>query len=180
VSSTTQPKAAPRNPASASLDPDVVEKLGKVFLLMGSSSDGEKLAAMHALNRALEANGVDHHTLVARMAKPWLSDGSKEQFRAEIANARAIGHAEGLREAEVRRGLADDFSNTDGSSDWRQLALYIDREKQRLSSRDQTDWCREFISDMATRARLLRDYQPTPRQLVQLHRFFVKLGGKIT
>lgn len=171
---------APKNPASTPLDPDVVEKLGKVFLLMSSANDGEKLAAVHALNRALETNGVDYHTLVARMAKPWLSDGSKEQFKAEIANARAIGRAEGLREAETKRGIEDSFVNTDGSDDWRQLALYIDREKQRLSSRDQTDWCREFISDMATRARLLRDYQPTPRQLVQLHRFFVKLGGKIT
>ena len=151
------------NPASAPLDPDVVERLGKVFLLLASSHDGEKLAAMHALNRALEANGVDHHTLVARMAKPWLSDGSKEQFKAEIANARALGRSEGMREAEAKRGIEDGFVNTDGSDDWRQLALYIDREKHRLSSRDQTDWCREFISDMATRARLLSDYQPSPR-----------------
>jgi hypothetical protein len=172
---------APRkNPANEPLDVEVVEKLGKVFLMLSSPNDGDKLAAVHALDRALEKNGVDYHTLVARMAKPWLSDSSKEQFRGEIANAKAIGRAEGLRETEARRGLEDGFVNTDGSDDWRRLALYIDREKHRLSPRDQTDWCREFISDMATRARLLPDYEPSPRQLVQLHRFFAKLGGKIT
>jgi hypothetical protein len=173
-------QAPKRNPANEPLDPDVVEKLGKMFLLITSPSDGEALTALRMFNRALEANGVDYHTLVARMAKPWLSDGSKEQFRGEIANARALGRSEGMREAEAKRGVEDGFVNADGSDDWRQLALYIDREKHRLSSRDQTDWCREFISDMATTARLVSDYQPSPRQLVQLHRFFVKLGGKIT
>jgi hypothetical protein len=173
-------QAPKRNPANEPLDPDVVERLGKMFLMMSSSNDGDKLAAVNAFNRTLEKAGVDHHTLVARMAKPWLSDSSKEQFRGAIANARALGRSEGLREAETKRGIEDGFANTDGSDDWRQLALYIDREKHRLPSRDQTDWCREFISDMATRARLLSDYQPSPRQLVQLHRFFVRLGGKIT
>ena len=70
-------QAPKRNPANEPLDPDVVEKLGKVFLLISSPNDGEALTALRMFNRALEANGVDHHTLVARMAKPWLSDGSK-------------------------------------------------------------------------------------------------------
>ena len=173
-------QAPKKNPANEPLDPDVVEKLGKVFLLISSSSDGEALTALRMFNRALEANGVDHHTLVARMAKPWLSDSSKDLFKTELANAKAIGRAEGLREAESKRGAEDAFSSTDGSDDWRQIALYVDREKQRLPPRDQTDWSCEFIDDMATRARLLSGYQPSPKQLVQLRKFFVRLGGKIT
>lgn len=87
MSSTTPPNAPPKNPANEALDSDVVEKLGKVFLMISSPNDGDKLAAVHALNRALEKNGVDYHTLVARMAKPWLSNSAKEQFRSEIASA---------------------------------------------------------------------------------------------
>jgi hypothetical protein len=170
---------APKNPSSAPLDPDVVERLGKVFLLMASSSDGEKLAAMHALNRALEANGVDHHTLVARMAKPWLSDGGKEQFRAEIANARAIGHAEGMREAEAKRGLADDFSNTDGSSDWRAVARFVSRERHRLPLRNRDPRTFEFIDSMAALTASPHT-NLSPGRANWLYDLFGKLGGKIT
>jgi hypothetical protein len=171
---------SPRNPANEALEPDVVEKLCKVFSLISSSNDGEKLAAVHALNRALEANSIDYHVLTARMAKPWLSDSAKEQFRSEVTNAHASGRAEALREIETRRGAEDVFVNTDGSDDWRKVAIYIDREKHRLPARDQTDWTREFIDDMATRARLDPNYEATPKQLVQLRKFFMRLGGKIT
>ena len=81
-------QAPKKNPANEPLDPDVVEKLGKVFLLISSPNDGEALTALRMFNRALEANGVDHHTLVARMAKPWLSDSSKDLFKTELANAK--------------------------------------------------------------------------------------------
>ena len=143
--------APKKNPANEPLDSDVVEKLGKMFLMMSSPNDGDKLAALHALNRALERNGVDYHTLVARMAKPWLSDAAKNSFKAEIANAKAIGRAEGLREAESKRGLESDLRSTDGSSDWREVALYVEsRERQRLPSRNRDCRTFEFIDNMAT------------------------------
>ncbi len=41
--------APKKNPANEPLDSDVVEKLGKVFLMMSSPNDGDKLAALHAL-----------------------------------------------------------------------------------------------------------------------------------
>jgi hypothetical protein len=167
------------NPASGPLDPDVIEKLGKVFLLLSSANDGEKLAAVHALNRALEANGVDHHTLVARMAKPWLSDGSKEQFRAEIANARAIGHAEGLREAEAKRGLADDFSNTDDSVDWRAVARFVSRERHRLPLRNRDARNFEFIDNIMALTGSPHT-SLSPGRANWLYDLFGKLGGKIT
>jgi hypothetical protein len=124
------PQQAPKpNPANESLDPDVIERLGKMFLIMSSPNDGDKLAAMHALDRALEKSGVDYHTLVARMARPWLSDSNKEHFRSEIANASAAGRAEGAREIEAKQYSGDDFRSADGSPDWRGIALYVQREK---------------------------------------------------
>jgi hypothetical protein len=161
------------NPANAPLDPDVVEKLSKMFLILSSPNDGDKLAAINALNRALEKNDVDYHTLVARMAKPWLSTGAKEEFRDAIANASAIGKAEGLREAEAKQFGIGDFRNADGSSDWRAVSLYVQREKHRLLQRHH-----EFIDDMAARIPFARE--PTPKQSAYLHSLFLKLGGRIT
>jgi hypothetical protein len=85
----------PKNPANEALDPDIVERLGKMFVMLSSPNDRDKLAALHALDRALEKNGIDYHALVARMKAPRLSDSAKEQFRAEIANARALGASRG-------------------------------------------------------------------------------------
>lgn len=167
-------------PGQHRLTPETLDKLTRLFLLMTSEHDGEKLAALSAFGRALKTNNVDYHMLVARMAKGWLDADAKKLFQGEIANALALGRAEGQREAESKRGIESDFSNIDGSDNWRKQALYIDREKQRLPLRDRTDWCLNFIDDMATRARLLADYEPSPRQLVQLRKFFVRLGGKIT
>lgn len=172
-------QAPKRNPASDPLDPDVVEKLGKVFLLISSPNDGEALTALRMFNRALEANGVDHHTLVARMAKPWLSDGSKEQFRAEIANARAIGRAEGLREAESKQSLTDDFISTDGSSDWRAVARFVSRERHRLPVRNRDPRTFEFIDSIMALTASPHTTLSSPRA-TWLYDLFGKLGGKIT
>jgi hypothetical protein len=174
------PQQAPKqNPANEPLDAEVLERITKVFLLMSSSNEGEKLAAVHALNRALEANGVDHHVLVARMAKPWLSDGAKEQFKSELANARVAGRAEGAREAEAKRGLADDFSNTDGSSDWRAVARFVSRERQRLPLRNRDPRTFEFIDSIVALTASPHTNLSTPRAN-WLFDLFGKLGGRIT
>jgi hypothetical protein len=171
--------AAKKNPANEALDPDVVERLGKMFLMLSSSNDGDKLAAINALNRTLEKAGVDHHTLVARMAKPWLSDSSKEQFRGEIANARAIGKAEGLREAESKRGIESDFHSTDGSSVWREVARFVSRERHRLPLRNRDARNFEFIDSMEALS-MSPHTSLSPGRANWLFDLFGKLGGKIT
>jgi hypothetical protein len=171
--------APKKNPANEPLDPDVVDKLSKIFLVMSSPSDGDKLAALHAFDNALKKNDVDYHVLVARMAKPWLSDGNKEEFRNEIANARAIGHAEGLREAEAKRGVEDDFVNTDGSSDWRTVARFVSRERHRLPLRNRDPRTFEFIDNIA--ALTASPFTSlSPGRANWLYDLFGKLGGKIT
>jgi hypothetical protein len=166
--------APPRNPANEALSADVLERLCKVFLILSSPNDGDKLAAMHALDRALEANGVDYHVLVARMKKSWLSDSDKALFQIKLKEAEEVGR----RKVDISR-VSSDFSSTDGSDDWRQIALYIDAEKNRLPPRDYNDWARGFIDDMATRARHDLSYRASPKQFVQLRKFFVRLGGRM-
>jgi hypothetical protein len=167
------------NPSNEPLDPDVLEKLGKIFLMISSPNEREALTALRMLNHALEANGIDHHTLVARMAKPWLSDSAKEQFKSELANARIAGRVEGMREVEAKRGLEDDFSNTDGSSNWREVARFVGRERHRLPARSRDAWNVEFIDNMvALAASPLTSL--SPKRATHLYNLFGKLGGKIT
>jgi hypothetical protein len=174
------PQQAPKkNPANEPLDVEVLDRITKVFLLMSSSSDGEKLAAMHALNRVLESNGVDHHTLVARMAKPWLSDSAKEQFKNELANARIAGRVEGAREAEAKRGIEDDFNSTDGSSDWRAVARFVSRERHRLPARNRDPRTFDFIDSMFALTGSPHT-NLSPGRANWLYDLFGKLGGKIT
>jgi hypothetical protein len=171
--------APKKNPANEALDQDLAERLGKMFLMLSSPNDGDKLAAVNALNRALEKNGVDHHTLVARMAKPWLSDSNKEQFKGEIANARALGRIEGQREAEAKRGLESDFHNTDGSSDWRAVARFVSRERQRLPLRNRDPRTFDFIDSMEALS-MSPHTSLSPGRANWLFDLFGKLGGKIT
>jgi hypothetical protein len=174
------PQQAPkRNPANEPLDAEVLERLGKVFLMMSSPHEPEKLNAMRALDQAMKANGIDHHVLVARMAKPWLSDSAKEQFKSELANARIAGRAECAREAESKRGLEDDFSNTDGSSDWRAVAKFVSRERHRLPARNRDARNFEFIDNIMALTASPHTTLSSPRA-TWLYDLFGKLGGKIT
>jgi hypothetical protein len=166
------PAAPKASLAATPLDPDVTDKLGKMFLMMSSPNHGEILAAVHAFNRTLEANGIDHHILVARMRRSWLTDGDKEFFKAELAKAQARGRAEGMMEAEARRYGVDNFRNADGSFDWRVIALYLQHEKSRLSPNTY-----EFVDKMAVQVPFNRE--PTPKQSTYLQSLFLQLGGRI-
>jgi hypothetical protein len=169
------------NLANTRLDPDVVEKLGKVFSLMESASDGEALAAVRTLNRVLKANDVDPHVLVARMKNSWVSDEHKAQFTAKVEQARAAGRAEGEREATARLGLRDDFDGdgADASADWRLVARFVGRERHRLPLRNRDDRTSDFIDSMVALAASPHT-DLSPARANWLFDLFGKLGGKIT
>jgi hypothetical protein len=152
---------------------DLVDRIGKIILLMSSDNDGDKLSAARALGRTLKAGGVDHHALVEHMKESRLNDDDKELFRAELKKADAVGYARGLRDAEAKQYGVDDFRNTDGSTDWRRVALYVQHEKRLLLEKHH-----KFVDDMAARVPFNRE--PTPRQLAYLQSLFLKLGGRIT
>jgi hypothetical protein len=143
------------------------------------ATDGQRAAAMLGIQRMLEAVGksesVDAHALADRIesAKGGLSDADKQKIRAAIDQARADGYAEGVKAAEAKQHGTGAFRNTDGTLEWGEVALFLQREKHRLPDRHH-----EFIDDMASRTVYGRE--PTPKQHQYLHSLFFKLGGKIT
>jgi hypothetical protein len=162
---------------SAALSSDLVDRLVKIIVMLSSPNDGDIVNAGRALQRQLASAHTDIHALAAHLrAGGSLTDEDKQQIKAEIANA----YAEGVRDGEARAHGGDDLRNTDGSVDWRRVALYVQREKHRLPTRAQSDKSLEFIADMAMRAQSPHSREPTARQHEWLHDLFFKLGGKIT
>ena len=78
-----------------------------------------------------------------------------------------------MKATEAKQHGTGAFRNTDGALEWTEVALYCQREKQRLPSKHH-----EFIDDMASRTVYGRE--PTPKQHQYLRGLFFKLGGKIT
>jgi len=149
-------------------------KIGKPIRLLASNSRGEAFAALCAIARLLESHGYTFHTLADHVENGGgLNEDDKKKIRSEIENARAIGYAEGVKAAESKQHGTGAFRNTDGALEWTEVALYCQREKQRLPSKHH-----EFVDDMASRTVYGRE--PTPKQHQYLHSLFFKLGGKIT
>jgi hypothetical protein len=153
---------------------ELAVKIGKPIRLLASSSRGEAFAALCAIARMLESHGYTFHTLADHVENGnGLSEDDKKKIRSEIENARALGYAEGVKAAEAKQHGTGAFRNTDGALEWTEVALYCQREKQRLPSKHH-----EFIDDMASRTVYGRE--PTPKQHQYLHSLFFKLGGKLT
>lgn len=150
-------------------------RLGDIICRLSSPHDGEITATVLALQRLLEAHGVDIHALVEHLENGGggLSDTMKEKVRIEVEQAFNEGYAEGVRTAEIKQHGTGAFRNTDGTLEWGEIALFVQREKHRLLARHH-----EFIDDMASRTAYGRE--PTPKQHQYLHSLFYKLGGKIT
>jgi hypothetical protein len=148
-------------------------KLGDVIRRLISDSHGEVVATVLAIRRILESAGADIHDLAAHLENGGLSDADKDKIRAEIKNAHALGYAEGVKAAEEKQHGTGAFRNTDGTPEWSEVALFLQRQKHRLPDRHH-----EFIDDMA--ARTVYGREPTPKQHQYLHSLFYKLGGKIT
>ena len=150
-------------------------KLGKPIRLLASNSQGEAFAALCAIARLLEAYRLTFHELADHVENGGggLSETDKQKISAAIENARAIGYAEGVKAAESKQHGTGAFRNTDGTLEWTEVALFVQRQKHRLPEKHH-----EFIDDMA--ARTVYGREPTPRQHQYLHSLFYKLGGKIT
>src|SRR3984885_6452377 len=121
---------------SAALSPDLVDRLVKIIVMLSSPNDGDIVVAGRALQRQLASAHTDLHALAPHLkAGGGLSDDDKQQIKAEIANA----YAAGVRDGEARAHGVDDLRNTDGSVDWRQVALFVARAKHRPPPPPQND-----------------------------------------
>src|SRR5215472_6021628 len=148
------------------------EKIAFTLRLLNSSEQGEVFAAVQALKRLLQALGTDLDGLACGFEKI-LNGNGKAITQAEMQKAIADAYAAGVQDAENKLHGGGDFQNTDGKPPWEAIALFLQRNKERLDARHH-----DFIDDRASRTAFGRE--PTERQHKYLHSLFFKLGGKIT
>jgi hypothetical protein len=158
--------------AVSDLSPETIGRLAKIIAMLSSPNDGDLIAAGRALQRNLSANGADIYALVDLLK----ASEDRNRFGQEIANA---AYAEGLRDGEARAHGSDGFHGVDESAEWRQVALYVQREQHRLPART-LQKSEEFIANMAARAKSPYSREPTQRMHEWMHDLFFKLGGKVT
>ena len=163
------------------LPPEFIARLRKIVLMMFANDEGTRVAATNALRAATEAANLTMHDIAEHIDNPRivttvLSDRQISEIKAEIDAAYRRGRAEGGVASE-RAGV--DFHATDGSDDWRRVALYVERERHRLPPRNQDGRTFEFIDNMAmlARSRYTRDLSPARGKW--LYDLFHKLGGKV-
>jgi len=141
------------------------ERIASIVRLFASDKDGDIIAAAHALRRTLESAGTDINGLahgIENLGKS--AEVSKERMK-QIWDA-AVQHTEN------RLHGADDFIDSSGKPTWEAVALFCQRNKQRLEARHH-----QFIDDMASRT--VWGHEPTEKQHKYLFALFLKLGGKI-
>jgi len=141
------------------------QRLAAVVRLLASNSDGEVLAAVQALRRTLQSAGTDINGLAQGIENLGKSTVVPDEIKRKIWDA-AVQHTEN------RLHGADDFIDSSGKPTWEAVALFCQRNKQRLDTRHHP-----FIDDMASRT--VWGHEPTEKQHKYLFALFLKLGGKI-
>src|SRR5262249_27840113 len=136
-----------------------------VVRLLASDGDGEVTAAVNALKRTLASAGTDINGLAYGIENLGKSTVVPDEIKKKIWDA-AVEHTEN------RLHGADEFRSTDGKPTWQSVALFCQRNKQRL--RPQTH---EFVDKMASQT--VWDQEPTENQHKYLFALFLQLGGKI-
>jgi hypothetical protein len=89
------------------------ERLAKLIRMLGSDRDGEVVATVVALKRALAANGLDLHDLADRLTR----QNKSEPDVAALLQARREGFRQGYRAAQ------EDFDTSDTLT-WREVAEF--------------------------------------------------------
>jgi hypothetical protein len=149
------------------------EKIASALRLLTSDQPGDVFAAAQGLIRLLQALGTDLDGLAKGFEKILNGNGGGAITQAEMQKAVSTAYAAGVQDAENRLHGAHDFQNIDGKPPWDAIALFLQRNKNRLDARHH-----DFVDDMASRTAFGRE--PTERQHKYLHSLFFKLGGKIT
>jgi hypothetical protein len=141
------------------------QRIAMVVRLLASDNDGEILAAAAALKRTLASAGTDINGLAHGIENLGKSTVVPDEIKKKIWDA-AVQHTEN------RLHGADDFINADGKPTWQSVALYCQRNKQRLAPKHH-----DFIDKVASQT--VYDREPTERMHKYLFSLFLQLGGKI-
>ena len=141
------------------------QRLAAVVRLLASNSDGEVLAAVQALRRTLQSAGTDINGLAQGIENLGKSTVVPDEIKRKIWDA-AVQHTEN------RLHGADDFIESTGKPTWQAVALFCQRNINRLDTRHH-----DFINKVA--AQTVYDQEPTERMHKYLFSLFLRLGGKI-
>jgi hypothetical protein len=149
------------------ITPATANRLAAIIRMMSSDKDGDVLNAGRALNRALKSVGRDIHDLAEVVER---ANGGK-LGEAEMRKLYNAGYQAGVLAVESKQHGNGDFRSVDGLPDWHEIALFCQRNDDRLRPNE-----REFVNDMASRS-VWRE--PTEKQAKWLRSIFYRLGGKI-
>jgi hypothetical protein len=144
---------------AATLDKRIV----KIFRLLGSSHDGEILAAVSKLKKICASEGLTLTDLVVSTGGGEASDLNEDEARAIYESGREAGRAE-LAPKDT------EFFDADGEPQWYAIALHNREYIERLRN----TWMRNFTIDIVDK--VLGD-DPTLKQAQWILRIFIKLGG---
>jgi hypothetical protein len=141
------------------------QKIAMTIRLLDSDRDGEIIATVHALKRVLASAGTDLNGLARGIENLGKNTGISNEERKKIWDT-AVQHTEN------RLHGADEFIDSSGKPTWQSVALYCQRNKQRLAPKHH-----EFIDKVASQT--VYDREPTERMHKYLFSLFLQLGGKI-
>jgi hypothetical protein len=141
------------------------ERIADIIRMLGANEDGLVLNAVSSLKRVLASAGTDLHGLAHGIENLGKSTVVPDEIKKKIWDA-AVQHTEN------RLHGADDFASTDGKPTWQSVALYCQRNINRLDAKHH-----DFINKVA--AQTVWDQEPTERMHKYLFSLFLRLGGRI-
>jgi ribosomal silencing factor RsfS len=147
-----------------------------LMLVLISDKSGEVMNTRDALIHIMKKSGADAYDLVGFLEDPHSTTTVLSERQIEEINDEITRRVKAAREDE-RRKMNFDFARTD---DWRRVAFYVDRERQRLPARNRDPRTLEFISSMATLARSPYERTISEKRGKWLYGLFAKLGGRLT
>jgi hypothetical protein len=154
----------------SALNEPVAKRIADLIRMLGSTHDGEILAAVAAIKRLFKAERLDFHDIATVIES---CNGAIEERKYSDADAEIIftrGVEKGRAEQQQQEMSPPEFYDADGHPRWNEIALFCQRNNARLRS----DWEKSFVDDMAGNT-VWR--QPTEKQAKHLLAIFVKLGG---
>jgi hypothetical protein len=134
-----------------------IEKIQKLIRLLSSPNDGEALAAVHALQRALQADGSDIHELAARI------EGLSQVEMKKLYDA---GFEQGKSTAAADVG----FSSVDPPSFYEMACEIKHKGDGRLNEKEE-----EFVADMVL---WCARREPSEKQAKWLHAIYYRIGRR--
>jgi hypothetical protein len=153
----------------------LVPKIRQLLLIAlgNGSSDGERINAIHLLQRQLKGADSDSHDLIKRLeATPLSEDEMQRIFNAGFERGRAEEVENTRRNALT---IAAPFATGDvgpgvGRYSWLTIAQHCERNAHCLN-----DWEREFIANVVRR---LRYKPPSSKEAAKLHDIFHNRFGE--